>query len=72
MHYLNILLAYINQYPLLAYSTVLLVSFSESLALVGLLVPGTVIMFWRRSRSSNRQPIAFACSGMGHYRCHCR
>ncbi len=45
MHYLNILLAHIDQYPGIAYGVVFLVSFSESLALVGLLVPGTVIMF---------------------------
>lgn len=45
MHHLHILLGMINHHPGLAYSTVFLVSFSESLALVGLLVPGTVIMF---------------------------
>jgi len=37
--------AAISQHPLLAYGAVFLVSISESLALVGLLVPGTVIMF---------------------------
>ncbi|MDD3553815.1 MAG: DedA family protein [Deltaproteobacteria bacterium] len=45
MHYLNTLLAFITHHPGLAYGTVFLVSLSESLALVGLLVPGTVIMF---------------------------
>jgi undecaprenyl-diphosphatase len=37
--------ASISQYPTLAYGAVFLVSISESLALVGLLVPGTIIMF---------------------------
>jgi len=45
MHYLNTLLALITHHPGLAYGAVFLVSLSESLALVGLLVPGTVIMF---------------------------
>ena len=45
MHYLNVLLAYITDHSGLAYGTVFLVSLSESLALVGLIVPGTVIMF---------------------------
>ncbi len=45
MHYLNALLALINHHPVLAYGMVFLVSLSESLALIGLLVPGTVIMF---------------------------
>lgn len=42
---LNTSLAFITQHPGLAYGAVFLVAFSESLALVGLLVPGTVIMF---------------------------
>ncbi|MHB1350244.1 MAG: bifunctional DedA family/phosphatase PAP2 family protein [Desulfobulbaceae bacterium] len=45
MHYLNTLLAFITHHPGLAYGAILLISLSESLALVGLLVPGTVIMF---------------------------
>ena len=45
MYYLNALLAFINHHSALAYVMVFLVSFSESLALIGLLVPGTVIMF---------------------------
>jgi len=45
MHYINDLLALITHHPGLAYSAIFLVSLSESLALVGLLVPGTVIMF---------------------------
>ena len=45
MHYLNVLLAYITDHSGLAYGAVFLVSLSESLALVGLIVPGTVIMF---------------------------
>lgn len=42
---LNILLIFITHHPGLAYGVIFLVSLSESLALVGLLVPGTVIMF---------------------------
>ncbi|MHB1349738.1 MAG: bifunctional DedA family/phosphatase PAP2 family protein [Desulfobulbaceae bacterium] len=43
--YLNTLLAFITHHSGLAYSLIFLISLSESLALVGLLVPGTVIMF---------------------------
>ena len=45
MHYLNILLEFISHHPAEAYGLIFLISLSESLALVGLLVPGTVIMF---------------------------
>lgn len=45
MDYLNTLLTLISHYPGLTYGAVFLVSLSESLALVGLLVPGTLIMF---------------------------
>ncbi|WP_051689988.1 bifunctional DedA family/phosphatase PAP2 family protein [Pelobacter seleniigenes] len=45
MHYLNTLLAFITHHPGLAYGAIFIISLSESLALVGLLVPGTVIMF---------------------------
>jgi membrane protein DedA with SNARE-associated domain/membrane-associated phospholipid phosphatase len=45
MHYLDKLLAVIVLHPGLAYAAVFLISLSESLALVGLIVPGTVIMF---------------------------
>ena len=45
MHYLNAMLAFITHHPILAYGTIFLISLSESLALVGLIVPGTVIMF---------------------------
>ena len=45
MLYIKALLAFIAHHPLLAYGAVFLISLSESLALVGLLVPGTVIMF---------------------------
>jgi undecaprenyl-diphosphatase len=45
MYYLNTLLAFITHHPGLAYGLIFLVSLSESLALVGLLVPGTMIMF---------------------------
>ncbi len=43
--FLHTLLTFITHHSGLAYVVVFLVSFSESLALVGLLVPGTVIMF---------------------------
>jgi len=43
--YLNTLLAFITHHSELAYGLIFLISLSESLALVGLLVPGTVIMF---------------------------
>ncbi len=42
---LDTLLTFITHHPGPAYSAVFLISLSESLALVGLLVPGTVIMF---------------------------
>ncbi len=45
MHYLNTLLAFITHHPRLAYGAIFLISLSESLALVGLIVPGTLIMF---------------------------
>jgi len=45
MHYLNELLVFITGHPTLAYAAIFLVSLSESLALVGLFIPGTVIMF---------------------------
>lgn len=46
MHYLlHTLLAFITHHDTLAYAIVFVISFSESLALVGLLVPGTVLMF---------------------------
>lgn len=45
VHYLNTLLTLITHYPGLAYAAVFLVALSESLALVGIVVPGTVIMF---------------------------
>ncbi len=45
MHYLNPLLAFITHHCALAYGAVFLISLSESLAIVGLLIPGTVIMF---------------------------
>ena len=45
MHFLNTLLAFITHHPGLAYGAIFIISLSESLALVGLLVPGTVIMF---------------------------
>lgn len=43
--YLNALTAFISHHSTIAYYMVFLISLSESLALVGLLVPGTVIMF---------------------------
>ncbi|GAB6907682.1 LssY C-terminal domain-containing protein [Desulfosarcina cetonica] len=45
MHHLNTVLAFITHHPALAYGAVFLISLSESLAIVGLIVPGTVIMF---------------------------
>jgi undecaprenyl-diphosphatase len=43
--HLNTLLAFITHHSELAYGLIFLISLSESLAVVGLLVPGTVIMF---------------------------
>ena len=45
MLYIKALLAFITHHPTLAYGAIFLISLSESLALVGLIVPGTVIMF---------------------------
>ena len=45
MHSLNILLTFITDHPTLAYGAIFLISLSESLAFVGLFLPGTVIMF---------------------------
>jgi undecaprenyl-diphosphatase len=45
MHYLNQTLAFITHHSGLAYGAIFLISLSESLALFGLLVPGTIIMF---------------------------
>ena len=45
MHYLDTLLAFITYHPGLAYGAIFLISLCESLAMVGLLIPGTVIMF---------------------------
>jgi len=43
--YIKALLVFITHHPALAYGGIFLISLSESLALVGLIVPGTVIMF---------------------------
>ncbi len=45
MHYLNEILVFITRHTGLAYGAIFLISLSESLALVGLFIPGTVIMF---------------------------
>jgi membrane protein DedA with SNARE-associated domain/membrane-associated phospholipid phosphatase len=45
MLHMNTLLALINHHPGVAYGMVFLLSLSESLAVIGLLVPGTVMMF---------------------------
>ncbi|MBW1722885.1 MAG: VTT domain-containing protein [Deltaproteobacteria bacterium] len=45
MLYIKALLAFITHHSALAYGAIFLISLSESLALVGLIVPGTVIMF---------------------------
>jgi undecaprenyl-diphosphatase len=71
--YLNTLLAFITHHSGLAYSLIFLISLSESLALVGLLVPGTVIMFgigaivcgYRQIEPVSRSPD-------GHNRSDCR
>ncbi len=41
----DMVLTFISQHALLAYVVIFMISLSESLAIVGLLVPGTVIMF---------------------------
>jgi membrane protein DedA with SNARE-associated domain/membrane-associated phospholipid phosphatase len=45
MLYIKALLAFITHHSALAYGAIFLISLSESLALIGLIVPGTVIMF---------------------------
>jgi membrane protein DedA with SNARE-associated domain/membrane-associated phospholipid phosphatase len=45
LHYIETFLQMIQHHPGLAYTAVFLVAFSESLVLVGLVVPGAVIMF---------------------------
>ncbi|NOX32142.1 MAG: phosphatase PAP2 family protein [Deltaproteobacteria bacterium] len=45
MFHISDLLVFITRHMILAYGAVFLISLSESLALVGLIVPGTVIMF---------------------------
>lgn len=45
MHPIDAILGLIAHHTTLAYIAVFLISLSESLALVGLVVPGTVIMF---------------------------
>ena len=45
MHYIQVLLTFISHHPTMAYGAVFIVSLSESLALIGLIIPGTVIMF---------------------------
>ena len=45
MYYINTLISFITHHHGIAYGTIFLISLSESLALVGLLVPGTLIMF---------------------------
>ncbi len=45
MLYIKAFLAFITHHPALAYGAIFLISLSESLALIGLIVPGTVIMF---------------------------
>ena len=45
MHYIDTFLRVIQHHPGMAYTAVFLVAFLESLVLVGLVVPGTVIMF---------------------------
>ncbi|GAB4347123.1 MAG: bifunctional DedA family/phosphatase PAP2 family protein [Desulfobulbaceae bacterium] len=45
MLHLDTIVSFITRYTELAYGAIFLISLAESLALVGLLVPGTVIMF---------------------------
>jgi len=45
MHYINALQTFITSHSAMAYGVIFLISLSESLALVGLIVPGTMIMF---------------------------
>jgi membrane protein DedA with SNARE-associated domain len=45
VHHIGTLLAFLANHPGPAYGAVFLISLSESLALIGLLVPGTVLMF---------------------------
>ena len=45
MFYVKAFLVFITQHPYSAYGAIFLISLSESLALIGLIVPGTVIMF---------------------------
>ena len=45
MLYIKALLAFITHHSTLAYGAIFLISLSESLALVGIIIPGTVIMF---------------------------
>lgn len=45
MFYIKTFLDFITLHPTLAYSTICLISLSESLALIGLFIPGTVMMF---------------------------
>lgn len=45
MSYLKALMAFIELHPTLAYAAISLVALSESLAVIGLVIPGTVIMF---------------------------
>lgn len=44
MHYINLLIDFINTHPNFAYITIFLVSLTESLFLMGLIVPGSTIM----------------------------
>lgn len=45
MHYINLILDFINTHAVWSYIIIFLVSFSESLAIVGLIMPGSTIMF---------------------------
>lgn len=45
MLHIHELLTFITQHAVLTYGAIFLISLSESLAVVGLFIPGTVIMF---------------------------
>lgn len=44
MHYINLLIDFINTHPNFIYTSIFLVSLTESLLLVGLIIPGSTIM----------------------------
>lgn len=45
MHFVNAILSFITCHAALAYTTIFVISLTESLAVVGLLIPGTLVIF---------------------------